>query len=272
MTLSDFIGNEAVLYGGAVHCTLNSAPTIDGCTMTGNTADRGGAIACRTGSNALVMECDILGNTATTNGGGIDAYDSSPTVRGCTIAGGNAGHHGGGIICHNSGSLIDACLVSNNSGTSYGGGLSCWESSAVTVQGCTFYSNVTTGLGSEVHSRNSATSIENSILAFGQAGGAVYSEAGGSILLSCSDIFGNAGGDWTGEIAGQLGLNGNFTVDLLFCDADGGDFTLHSDSPCAPGNHPDGAACGLIGAFDVGCGPTTAVEHSSWGEVKSMFR
>ena len=32
-----------------------------------------------------------------------------------------------------------------------------------------------------------------------------------------------------------------------------GDFTLEACSPCLPGNHPDGDACGPIGALDEGC-------------------
>ena len=92
----------------------------------------------------------------------------------------------------------------------------------------------------------------------------------GSILWSCCDLYDNTGDDYTAPWWG-FG-NGNFSADPLVCDADAGDFTLHSDSPCLPGNHPDGAACGLIGALDVGCGPSTSVEQTSWGAVKEMFR
>ena len=70
---------------------------------------------------------------------------------------------------------------------------------------------------------------------------------------------------------GELGLRGNFSADPLFCDAAAGDFTLSSQSPCLPGNHPDGADCGLIGAFGQGCG-TVSVQPSSWGAIKEMYR
>ncbi len=39
-------------------------------------------------------------------------------------------------------------------------------------------------------------------------------------------------------------------------------------SPCEPEHNP---ACGLIGAWDVGCG-VTPVEEVSWGAMKAMFR
>ena len=39
-------------------------------------------------------------------------------------------------------------------------------------------------------------------------------------------ICGNAGGDWTGCLAGQLGVNGNFAADPLFCDPATGESQL----------------------------------------------
>ena len=49
----------------------------------------------------------------------------------------------------------------------------------------------------------------------------------------------------------QLGIQGNFSADPLFCNAGAGDYTLAEASPCAPENSP--AECGLIGAFPVAC-------------------
>ena len=54
-----------------------------------------------------------------------------------------------------------------------------------------------------------------------------------------------------GRPAGQLGIEGNFAADPLFCDAAAEDFPLHSDSPCAGINNP---ACGHLGAWPIGCG------------------
>jgi hypothetical protein len=91
---------------------------------------------------------------------------------------------------------------------------------------------------------------------------------GGEATLTCCDIFGNEGGDWVGEIAGQYGINGNISEDPLFCDMANDDFTIQADSPCAP-EHSGG--CGLIGLMPVGC-PPTAVEQTTWGSVKASFR
>ncbi len=61
----------------------------------------------------------------------------------------------------------------------------------------------------------------------------------------------------------------NFSADPMFCGV--GNYHLQSDSPCAPGNHPDGIDCGLIGPLPVGCGPVR-VETRTWGSIKAMYR
>jgi len=105
---------------------------------------------------------------------------------------------------------------------------------------------------------------------------AVDVPAPSTIAFSCSDLFGNAGGDWAGNIADQEGVNGNFSADPLFCAATQDNFTLFSHSPCLPGNHPDGADCDVIGAFGEGCfinvGAGEGLETASWARIKSQYR
>jgi len=60
----------------------------------------------------------------------------------------------------------------------------------------------------------------------------------------------------------------NFSLDPEFCGAEAGNFSLQSDSPCAPGNPP--FASELIGALPVNCG-TTSVEQKTWGEIKAIY-
>jgi hypothetical protein len=86
---------------------------------------------------------------------------------------------------------------------------------------------------------------------------AVYTDEDSSPLFSCCDIYGNEGGDWTGGISDQLGVNGNFSEAPLFCDPGVADFRLHADSPCLPGAAPE---CGLIGAWPIGCPATDVPE------------
>jgi predicted outer membrane repeat protein len=162
--------------------------------------------------------------------------------------------------------LAERCLFYLNRSTNGGGG-AFWEGySQPRVVGCTFSHN-SAPTGGALYGKESYPLIENSILAFSGDGAAFACGPGVYPGLTCTDIYGNADGDWTGCIAGQEGMNGNFSSDPRFCDANGGDFTLEHGSPCL-----DAPGCGLVGAFGEGCGGSTAVEMVSWGGIKKMFR
>jgi hypothetical protein len=270
----ELTGNVAEEHGGAVACTLYAAPKLVGCTVTGNSAGmRGGGFSFRRYSAPTVDDCTVTDNDAVLDGGGIDCHESSANISSSRIMGNSTGENGGGILCHASATVLTGTLIAENVAAKRGGGISCWVESNPTVSGCTFYGNAASLGGGGVHTRgDSQVLLEKTILAGSADGAAVLCEAGGLADLACCDLFGNAGGDWVGCIAGQYGLNGNFSADPLFCDAVGGDFTLRSNSPCLPGQHPDGYDCGLVGAFGEGCSGPTGVERTSWGSMKSMFR
>ncbi len=167
----------------------------------------------------------------------------------CTFFANEAFLQGGGAITGSGTGAIQAfrrCTFSGNSAGLWGGGISILA--------------------------NSQVEMDQTVIAFSTSGEGVHGFVSKSAELACCNIFGNAGGDWVGiPVEGELGLRGNFSADPLFCDAAAGDFTLSSQSPCLPGNHPDGADCGLIGAFGQGCG-SVSVEPSSWGAIKEMYR
>ena len=93
--------------------------------------------------------------------------------------------------------------------------------------------------------------ISNNIIAVSDEAGIQVSshpEAQWQLNVSCSDIYGNAGGNYVG-IPDQTSLNGNISADPLFCDTANGDFSLQASSPCSA----DSNTCGQIGALPVGC-------------------
>ncbi len=94
------------------------------------------------------------------------------------------------------------------------------------------------------------------IVASSAGGVGVYVDDSSGASIVCTDIHGNAGGDWVGPIAELLGQDGNICEDPLFCDPEGGDFTLAAGSPCLPDFNPD---CGLMGAHGLGCDTPVAV-------------
>jgi hypothetical protein len=301
-----FIGNEALQSGGGAFIDNFERwlrPTFSRCGFEANVSGGGGGgIAVDEGSVA-VEDCEFTGNTAANEGGG--AYcvralsvDLPTNFRRCRFTGNTANHGGGLYRGLDQGGQIEECTFIDNEATGVGGGLmlkaywygavreclfvrnkalrggaiACWEwyHQSSSIESCTISENEA-GEGAGVYVENSTALIATSILAFNRSGPAVGCGVGAEPTFTCSDLFGNAGGDWIECIADQYGADGNFTADPLFCGPDFGDFTLRSDSPCLPGNHPDGYDCGLIGALGEGCGGT-AVERTTWGSVKSMFR
>lgn len=114
-------------------------------------------------------------------------------------------------------------------------------------------------------------SISNSIVS-----GSSYGISGIAINLSmaCNDVYNNSENYTITGFPDPTGLNGNISVDPQFCSIDPvayDNYNLQGDSPCAPGNHPSGYACGLIGGEPVGCG-TTGTEKTNWSKVKQVFK
>ncbi len=96
-----------------------------------------------------------------------------------------------------------------------------------------------------------------------------------TVHLDCNNVWGNEEFNY-GLLffPDPTGTSGNISLDPQFCGVSpdiSGNFYLQSDSPCAPGNHPDGFDCGLIGRYPVGC-ETVSTERTSWGEIKAMFK
>jgi predicted outer membrane repeat protein len=265
--------------GGAIVCE-SSSPTISNCDFTDNSAAGGGAVAydgCP--GSPLLTDCRFAGNSSLGFGGAIDCFETFLEVESCVLSGNTANDAGGALELSYSPARFRSCAFSDNA-ASWGGGVDCFFSPATFVY-CTFSGNAASAYdgGAVYGSEGSAIELTNAtlsangaalqggaiylepgataafsgaIVAFGTSGGAVHASEGAAIL-SCCDLFGNAGGDWVGGIADQEGTAGNFSEDPLFCDA-AEDYRLDPGSPCLPGNHPYGHDCGLIGAHGIGCG------------------
>lgn len=263
--------NSAGSRGGGVHIQNSMALIFTTVIDSNSSGERGGGVSIRTGSQAHIGACRIRDNESVEDGGGIDCYESDLTLIGCEVARNHAGLSGGGLLGHQASMKIRECAIFANRAEERGGGLSCWVGAAPVVTKTLFDRNSAGGGGGALHFRGSSIlAVDRGILSNSSEGEAVSCEDGtGSIALTCTDIHGNAGGDWTGCIAGQAGTNGNFSEDPLFCDALSGDYALCADSPCAA--PPE---CGPVGPFGIGCDPcgATSAEHSSWGGVKRMFR
>jgi predicted outer membrane repeat protein len=237
--------------------------TLRECRVSENQATGlGGGVSAQTEFGVVdIADCAFVGNTGLGGGGlyiqkGIRQTgdgDVVSRVTRCSFDGNSAGLGGGIYVLYEAGVTIESSVLTRNSAV-LGGGI-CFRDSTLSarVVSSTLVGNSASEGGNGVSLIDTCiVSIENVIIAFGAGAGAAFCDDEGSFAtVACTDIVGNEGGDWTGCISDQFGINGNFSADPLFCNVGAGDYTLAETSPCAPEHSP--AGCGLIGAYAVAC-------------------
>jgi len=282
--------------GGGVRTSTYAIISFTNCVFRNNVALSGGGLYCVASEGALrgsagsasmgelycpIVDCRFENNSAS-NGGAVQFMVGFPAFERCTFIG-NSGGGFGSLYC---GMTFHDCVFIDNTGSR-----AALESSVgffiFEIVGCTFARNSPVAvfndsvvdplwMGNTFWNNaiaittwfSSPFQMSNSIIVGSTVG--IFGDRDNAIL-TCCDLIGNEGGDWVGGLEGQLGINGNISVDPAFCDPAGDDFTLAADSPCLPGNHPDGEDCGQIGAWGEGCG-STAVCPTTWGAIKDRFR
>jgi hypothetical protein len=268
-----FTGNVA-RWGGGMHFLSDyqgKAAWFTDVTFSENSAQTGGGFHTWGGDSLSMADVDFVQNNATGSGGAMACLEIAAYWRmtGCSFMQ-NSADIGGGIETSDSRGLIEDCTFAGNSAR-IGGAFCNFHGWSPGLQGCTMSGN-SAEFGSCVYIADGSLDIANCILAYGTGGQAIdYYNA--TVTCTCCDIYGNEGGDWAGPVAGQDGMDGNFSSCPAFCDTSAGDFQLCDESPCLPGNHPYVYDCGLIGAWGQGCvcGPS-AIEPMSWGAIKAMHR
>ncbi|MFH1844046.1 MAG: FlgD immunoglobulin-like domain containing protein, partial [bacterium] len=173
----------------------------------------------------------------------------------CAFLENRAANGGAGTtVFTNDAAKFQNCIFILNQATIEGGSLYFDTGADDSLSGCTFFGN-SAPVGGSIQVNSSSPYLGNTIIAYGQGGGALHEEhpRGEATNLECCNLFGNSGGDWMGSIAPQLAEPGNINLDPLFCDTLAGDFHLSGLSPCAADNNP---LCGLIGAWPENCTPT----------------
>lgn len=259
--------------GGGIYCTAGSSPTIRDLRLVGNVAaDEGGGLYCDGGSSPVVLRVEFRSNRAY-NGGGLYWFGGVSNVSECLFVSNHASvSGGGGDWRYLESGMLDHLVFSENRSAGTGGGALLYRGAAIQLSNSTFVGNRAVWGSGVFRDGSRVVTLSNVIIAYGLESEGLL-DPWEHIQLSCCDIFGNEGGDWVGSIADQLGIDGNFSACPSFCSLETGDYHLCDQSPCAPGNHPAGDDCGLIGALDVGCacGPSKT-ESSSWGGIKGLYR
>jgi hypothetical protein len=244
----EFVDNQTFEGASAIWIGGGSTLTVANSRFERNFASEGGAVLSISSLPIVVEDCEFVDNETNASGGAIGAVGDL-TVRRCLFQG-NMAPQGGAIVAgHDTyGFLIEDSVFHANEAEVHGGAILGYGSG--TLSRSTLVANRAGNYGAGVASKVGASiSIDHSVIAFATLGGGVYCDGESSVSASCSDVFGNLGGDWVGCIGPQL-TGGNFHVDPLFCDVLGGDFTVAANSVLLAANNPCGVA---IGALGQGC-------------------
>ncbi|MBU8934871.1 MAG: right-handed parallel beta-helix repeat-containing protein [candidate division Zixibacteria bacterium] len=143
--------------------------------------------------------------------------------------------------------VIDSCLfVGNESGGR--GAIYLQHHPGVELTNCTMYDNA----AGVIYMDTSILHIRNCLIAYNQAGWPIYTDRGPDPDLHSTNIFGNVTGDWAGELAAQLLVEGNMSLPPSFCDTAVGDLHIDSLSPCAA-NSVLNQSGHLIGYYGPAC-------------------
>jgi len=239
-----FVGDYSVTEGGPVRGhgihAVNSSAVISDCSFLGLKASYGGAIYVGKGSAPSIVNCVFDSNGAAAAGGAI------------ALVGGQ-------------GLSIEYCLFENNTAFNGGSVLNAALGGSAQLARCTLVDNGDAGMGDIQAWASGLVDVTDCIISE-SSGRSCYSDYASTPQIHCSDLTGNAGGDWVGSLSGQAEVDGNISLPPMFCGAEGdaGPYSLNEDSPC-------NAVCGIMGAFEIGCsssaGPDTPDVASADGDV-----
>jgi hypothetical protein len=250
---------------GAAVLLVGSAARVRACRFSGNLAREGGAVAVVGGAPVFEV-CVFESNTGAIAGGGLAVSGGAVVALSRCRFQANAADYGGALLADAASLSLAECILVGNSASGRGGGLYAGDHAAVSITHTTLAWNEGVTAGGIALATMSSLELRHSILAFSPAGEAVELRYASTATVSCSDLYGNAGGDWTGALATLAGVDGNLSLDPAFCgDAADGDVSLSAGSPCV--SPPD---CGRMGALGVTCAKR-GVATLDLGSIKRFY-
>lgn len=144
---SDIVENDASWIGGGIYVDT-AEPTIQGCTIDGNTSvnDGGGFYVHQ--SAVEIIDCHVLNNFGGDDGGGIRIFESEALIQGCLIEDNTAADSGGGIRISHLPTRVFDNVVKNN--TANQGGGADLDNCSSQVKGGIFEGNTANGSGGAI--------------------------------------------------------------------------------------------------------------------------
>ncbi len=246
-TIQDVIIRDCTSYldGAGAHVKYGS-PTFERCFFHNNFAYAwgGGMVIRGVGTFPSVTDCNFVNNDCTQMGGAIDILDDADPY-------------------------IAFCQFRMNDAT-WGGAITVEGGCTADIRWCTITEN-TADWGGGIYAQSDFRCWFN-IISYGYDGGAFAWVPGTARTVlpdvACCDFFGNVEGDWTGDMASLLGVDGNFSLDPEYCGQIGtGNLQLQSDSPCLGANND---CAQQVGSMPQGCG-TSASRPATWSEIKTLY-
>jgi len=248
----EFRGNVGFLFGGGI--MFQGPGRLTDCTFIDNHAvpymsneltQGGGIMAIAAGgSEGSVLEFEgnyFEGNTCTDYGAAIHVSSNYETyVRNNVFVNNTADACGAGVYVIGVKDYIveidDNMFIGNHSARGVGVGIDVCED--VKVRGNTIVNSVG-GAGIRVESSTGVV-LERNIVAYGRLG-ILWSGSTGT--QTCNNAFMNQLSDYSGNVIGAT----NISVDPMFCDLEGMDLGLKTESPCLPANNTCGVQIGMKG-------------------------
>jgi hypothetical protein len=290
-------GNIGEIEGGGI-ALYSAVVEIYSSIVQGNQSNWGGGICIGSGGELIVDNTDIEENSAVWDGGGIICRTGSSVTLNSSVVRGNDAEFGqGGGISVGGVSVIHIgdTYIEKNSAALYGGGLSILSAADVDLSRTIFALNEAGGVGGGAALLGGASIIMDGCTfvknrAGSQDGGGFYldgvscevlkviianNEGFGisafstyNLLIECVDCYGNSEGEYGGDLGDATGINGNISVDPMFCGTgDTLNFHLDAQSPCLPEHSP---CSELIGALGIGCSGTTIL-NASVSSIKTKY-
>lgn len=241
---SHFEGNQ----GGVLLSITDQDPfspdtdmEVSGCVFENNSTT---CISAYQKARCTIEHNLFLGNSGPGGGTGVNLRDITAMVRFNTFAYDTAAFTAGGVAVASNSSVFTEVIVENN----------------------TFWGCHGSGNSAAVANLNALPLVfRNNLIAASTGAPAMWRHgAFPQAISSCNDYWNNAEGDFDDWAPGAT----DFYEDPLVCDPTQNDFRLMLNSPCGP-DSPIG--CGLVGAWDVGCGPVL-VSPTTWGQIKNYYR
>ncbi|MEQ9617373.1 MAG: FG-GAP-like repeat-containing protein [Phycisphaerales bacterium] len=223
----DFIGNDALIGGGALQAASGSI-TINGGTTIGNSAagtpsGQGGAFLLSSLTQANINGVVFLNNTATFNGGALFIGQSNTTIENCSFTNnsltGTDGDGGGAINVRDDFVDIVNCDFVSNSSATKGGAVYAQLSTSTTFNGCTFDSNMSTQQGGAIANEFFSNITITNCLLFNNSsstdGGGIYNFSDSQVTLRNSTVADNSAGGFGGGLFDGANDSNSFVMNAV---------------------------------------------------------